>query len=54
MEKQTQHVFFNEETYYGYMNHVKICRKSKLISGYKVTDASVHDSQAVDDLSDRG
>jgi IS5 family transposase len=43
----------NGETYYGYKNHVKICRKSKLISVYKVTDASVHDSQAVEDLLDK-
>ncbi|MHB8581449.1 MAG: IS5 family transposase, partial [Ignavibacteriaceae bacterium] len=43
----------NGEKYYGYKNHVKICRKSKLISGYKVTDASVHDSQAVEGLLDK-
>ncbi|MDR3625648.1 MAG: IS5 family transposase [Ignavibacteriaceae bacterium] len=43
----------NGERYYGYKNHVKICRKSKLISAYKVTDASVHDSQAVEDLLDK-
>ena len=43
----------NGEKYYGYKNHVKICRKSKLISGYIVTDASVHDSQTVADLLDR-
>ena len=43
----------NGETYYGYKNHVKICRKSKLISAYKVTDASVHDSQAVEELLDK-
>jgi IS5 family transposase len=43
----------NGETYYGYKNHVKICRKSKLISGYAVTDASVHDSQPVEDLLDK-
>lgn len=43
----------NGENYYGYKNHIKICRKSKLISRYKVTDASVHDSQAVEDLLDK-
>ena len=43
----------NGEKYYGYKNHIKICRKSKLISGYKVTDASVHDSQAVESLLDK-
>ena len=43
----------NSEKYYGYKNHVKICRKSKLISGYLVTDTSVHDSQAVESLLDK-
>ena len=43
----------NGENYYGYKNHIKICRKSKLIRKYKVTDASVHDSQAVEDLIDK-
>ena len=43
----------NGEKYYGYKNHIKICRKSKLISAYKVTDASVHDSQAVEDLLEK-
>jgi len=43
----------NGENYYGYKNHIKICRKSKLISRYKVTDASVHDSQAVEHLLDK-
>jgi IS5 family transposase len=35
----------NGVAYYGYKNHVKCDQKSKLITGYKVTDASVHDSQ---------
>ncbi len=43
----------NGENYYGYKNHIKICRKSKLISRYKETDASVRDSQAVEDLLDK-
>jgi len=43
----------NGETYFGYKNHVKVCRKSKMISSYDVTDASVHDSQAVDALLDK-
>ncbi len=41
------------ETYFGYKNHVKVCRKSKLISVYSVTDASVPDSLAVDSLLDK-
>jgi len=35
----------NEETYYGYKDHVKVDTDSKLIKTYEVTDASVHDSQ---------
>lgn len=40
----------NKETFYGYKNHAKVDTKSKLIDRYKVTDASVHDSQPLDDL----
>jgi len=40
----------NNETHYGYKDHVKTDKKSKLIDKYKVTDASVHDSQPLDDL----
>lgn len=35
----------NGMSYYGYKNHAKCDEKSKLITGYEVTDASVHDSQ---------
>jgi IS5 family transposase len=35
----------NEETYYGYKNHVRADAESKIITDYAVTDASVHDSQ---------
>ena len=40
----------NNETFYGYKNHVKVDTKSKLIDNYDVTPASVHDSQALDAL----
>jgi IS5 family transposase len=40
----------NRETFYGYKNHAKVDTKSKFINTYTVTDASVHDSQALDDL----
>jgi IS5 family transposase len=40
------------ETYYGYKDHIKGNIKSKLIKTYKVTDASVHDSQPREDLSE--
>jgi IS5 family transposase len=42
----------NNEAYYGYKNHVKSDLGSKLIDDYKVTSASVHDSQALADLLD--
>lgn len=40
----------NNETFYGYKNHAKVDTKSKFINTYAVTSASVHDSQALDDL----
>jgi len=40
----------NEETFYGYKNHAKVDAKSKFINTYVVTDASVHDSQATENL----
>jgi len=40
----------NGQSYYGYKNHVKVDSGSKLITRYTVTDASVHDSQAIADL----
>ena len=42
----------NNETYYGYKNHAKVGNKGKFINKYVVTDASVHDSQAINDLLD--
>lgn len=42
----------NNTNYFGYKNHVKTDAKSKLITKYKVTDASVHDSQVIDELLD--
>jgi IS5 family transposase len=40
----------NGVAYYGYKNHVKCDTKSKLITGYAVTDASVHDSKEMEGL----
>lgn len=40
----------NNVAYYGYKNHVKVCRESKLITTYDVTSASVHDSKALEVL----
>ena len=41
-----------KETFYVYKNHAKVDVKSKLIDEYVVTNASVHDSQPLDDLLD--
>jgi len=40
----------NGEKFFGYKNHAKVDTKSKFINSYVVTDASVHDSQALEDL----
>ena len=42
----------NDETHFGYKDHVKVDKKTKLIMAYEVTDASVHDSQPLADLLD--
>jgi IS5 family transposase len=44
----------NKQAYYGYKNHVKADRTSKIITDYVVTDASVHDSQALERLAQPG
>jgi transposase, IS5 family len=44
----------NGERYYGYKNHVKVDSRSKLIDDFTVTDASVHDSNALDALIAKG
>ena len=36
--------------HYGYKNHIKIDRKSKIIETYQITSAAVHDSQAIENL----
>ena len=40
------------KSHFGYKNHVNVDRRHKLVRRYTVTDASVHDSQALDDLLD--
>ena len=42
----------NNEKHYGYKDHVKVDRASKLITDFEVTDASVHDSREIVDLID--
>lgn len=41
-------------SFFGYKNHVNVDARHKLIRAYGVTDASVHDSQKLDDLLNRG
>jgi IS5 family transposase len=40
------------KSYFGYKNHIGIDRTNKLIRTWDVTDASVHDSQKLDDVLD--
>ena len=42
----------NDERHFGYKDHVKADAESKLITDYAVTDAAVHDSQALIELLD--
>ncbi len=40
----------NKQSRYGYKNHIKVDKGSKLITNFEVTPASVHDSQVLEDL----
>jgi IS5 family transposase len=42
----------NKVRHYGYKDHIKIDKKSKIITKYRVTSASVHDSQELKNLID--
>lgn len=42
----------NNQAEYGYKDHVNSDQKTKIITKYSVTSASVHDSQAVEDIID--
>lgn len=42
----------NDETHYGYKNHLNADEQNKLIHAYAVTDASVHDSRVFEVLLD--
>lgn len=42
----------NNVTFYGYKNHVKVNRGTKLIEDYEVSNAAVHDSQLLKKLVD--
>ena len=43
----------HDKSFYGYKNHIGIDRAHKLIRRYAETDASVHDSQMLDDVLDK-
>jgi len=42
----------NKETHFGYKDHIKIDKKSKIITKYEVSSAEVHDSQELENLVD--
>ena len=42
----------NDKSHYGYKNHIEIDNDKKLIRKYKITDASVHDSNVFEELLD--
>ncbi len=42
----------NEENYYGYKSHINADQTHKMIHAYKVTSASLHDSQVFEELLD--
>lgn len=43
----------NNETHYGYKNHINADEANKLVQDYAVTDAAVHDSQVFEVLLDQ-
>jgi transposase, IS5 family len=43
----------NGQNHYGYKDHVKVDSKHKFIDKYRVTPASVHDSQPLEELLDQ-
>ena len=42
----------NDESFYGYKNHVGVDKAHKLIRKWDITDAAMHDSQKLDDILD--
>jgi len=43
----------NKRRHYGYKDHVKVDKKSKMITKYRVTSAEVHDSQELKNLIEK-
>src|SRR3974390_979814 len=52
-DKEARWTKKNDQSFYGYKNHVSIDRKHKIIRRYAETDASVHDSQKLDEVLDK-
>jgi transposase, IS5 family len=52
-DKEARWTKKHDKSYYGYKNHVDVDRKHKLIRRYAESDASVHDSQKLDELLDK-
>jgi len=44
----------NNQSYYGYKDHIKVGAKTKFIRAYKSTEASTHDSQPMPELIEKG
>jgi IS5 family transposase len=42
----------NNETHFGYKDHVKVDAESKMVVDFLITNAAVHDSQAIVDICD--
>ena len=52
-DTDAQWVKHNGKNHFGYKDHVKADTKTKLITGYRVTTANVHDSEMIDTLLDK-
>jgi IS5 family transposase len=51
-DTDAQWVTHNGKNYFGYKNHIKADNNTKLITGYKVTTANIHDSEVIAELLD--
>ena len=52
-DTDAQWVTHNGKNYFGYKNHIKADSKTKLITGYKATTANIHDSEVIEELTDK-
>ena len=49
-DKDARRTKKNERSYFGYKNHIGVDRRHKFVRRYVVSDASVHDSQKLEDV----